>query len=77
MEAKRKCELSISEKPDSISLEDSYFHRSDADESEDWVDTAVMRPQCLGRVRVNIRSVRPLQFSSAPGEFSFENTQNE
>ena len=39
---------------------------------DEWRDTAHLVPQVVSRVKLNIKSVKHLEFSSIEGEFDFE-----
>ena len=44
---------------------------------EEWVDTAPLNPKKLGRIKIQMRPIRRLVFSSVPGEFSLEDDDDE
>ena len=50
---------------------------NDDEELEEWIDTAPLRPKKIGRVKIQIRPVRHLLFSSIPGEFLFEDEDDD
>ena len=44
---------------------------------EEWVDTAPLNSKKLGRIKIQMRPIRRLVFSSVPGEFSLEDDDDE